>query len=251
VFSALNQTALSGLTSLLTGNGFVQYAADAAVAPETINAFRRQAQAGGTYVASVAAGGACLPAGTTAASLVFVEQVGSGDSSCVLDTSSNPAAKALVVANGRVIVRGSGTFTGVLYAANQQRAGLGDDPREVVRLEGPARVRGAVFADGTGATVGIYPRFDVYALIDALPLCQLPIINLTCGLTKLTLRALGVGDLVNWLLGHFPVTSVLGELVAQVQGYTAVAYDEAVVARVTSYGSSGTVAGTFRQVPAR
>lgn len=117
----------------------------------------------------------------------FIEQVGDtgldntlggrGDQYCSLNVSAAKQSRAIVIASGRIVIRGDNTttastntavntFNGVIYAINQQRLPVADGGRdlgdvaapgrEVVRIERGAHVRGAVNADGKSGKVGIY-----------------------------------------------------------------------------------------------
>lgn len=230
-FTAITDTPLG---PYLVANSFVQYKSPTAVGDAAIADFRRQAQTSGTYVTSLAAGANCLPAGS-AGKVVFIEKVGNGDEACVIAASAG--AKMLVVASGRVTVDGTAatasnptTFTGVLYALNRQRD-LTSPPdsgqREVVAIRGNARVVGAVIADGASGKVGIYPP------------------KLQCITVVLVGQVCLVSQLVS-LLGLQPLVS---NFLGQLSGYgPAVQYNAAAVNAVTTYGSSGTVSGTFRQI---
>jgi hypothetical protein len=241
-----------GLSSLLA-NDIVQYGPTAAVSPDVIAQLRQRALAAGTYYPSVASGAACPspPAGNTTAT-IFVEQVGTGDQTCTVTLSGGATVqvRALVVNNGRVTFTGTGTYQGIVYAANAQRATLGDTSREVVRIESNAKVRGMVAIDGTGGGLGIYPPpLSVYALIDTLPVCQ-GLLALLCAPLKVTLRALGVDALVTQLVGLVGLTSVVNGLLGQLSSYgPSILYDGAVTSVVLANGTVGTIANSFREIP--
>jgi Tfp pilus assembly protein PilX len=107
----------------------------------------------------------CFSGTPTADTVIFIEQVGDGDDYC--NVPANSRAKILIVERGAIHIK-DGTFTGVVYALNKQECGGDGDcstaeresaiPREVVRIDGNAgKVIGAVWADGAGGAVGIYP----------------------------------------------------------------------------------------------
>ena len=130
VEGAFTALSASTLTSQLLANNTVQYGSPSAVNDDVITGLRVQAQTGtpNTLVLSVAANGNCIPAGATTSSIVFVEEVGDGRNDyCVVNTTTNPTVKMLVVANGRVKIQGTGTLTSVVYGLNRQRQALGDD----------------------------------------------------------------------------------------------------------------------------
>jgi hypothetical protein len=252
-FATLSSTSLS---SLLLANDFVQYGSSTAASDATIDSFRREAKLRGIYRASVSAGASCIP--TTPSStgkIVFVEQIGTGDDACTI--SSSTAAKMLVVNNGRIQINGGATsgatvtFTGVIYAAFGQRSSSpAPSSDKVVAIKDYARVVGAVYVDGGGRLDVRPPPFDVYALIDTLPVCS-GISALLCPTTKATLRALGTDALLTQLISLVGLNAVVNGLTGQLSGYgPAVQESKALVDAITVYGSSGTIAGTFRQIPA-
>lgn len=177
--------ALPLINDLATGGKLVHYTSPTATSTASIAQLKQQAVASGTYVASTSGSSssssppACpIPLGANADTIVYIEQVGTdgtagdtggpGDQFCTLDVSANVTFKALVIASGRVVLRGDNTtdsgsvntFRGLLYALNEQRAVLGDaatPAREVIRIDRGARVVGGVAADGKSAQVGIYP----------------------------------------------------------------------------------------------
>lgn len=91
--------------------------------------------------------------------VVFIEQVGDGEQYCAIDRPSK--AKAFVVNRGGVVIRS--TFTGLVYALNgnenisQSNPNNLQKPRELVRIEGPGQVTGAVWVDGVRGQIGTYP----------------------------------------------------------------------------------------------
>jgi Tfp pilus assembly protein PilX len=234
----------SGLDSFLLGNDYIQYGSPTAASDDAIAQLRKQAQTSGTYYASIANGANCLPA-SPAGKVIFIEQVGNGSQNCVIAATSS--AKAVIVGSGGIAISGANTlFTGVVYALNRQRLTLGDTgTREVVSISTGAKVKGAVYADGASGKVGIYPpSLSVANLCTAL----LPgILNaVLCG----TLNALGVTGLLDGLVSRLGVGAVATALLPQLASYgPAILDDKATIAALTTYGSSGTIAGTFRQVP--
>lgn len=240
--TALHSTPL--LSSLL-GSEIVQYADDRVARDETIALLRRQAEAMGSYYPTRNAGDSCIPSGLNPAGrIVFIEQVGNGDQTCEVDlgASKNVSAKALVVASGRVLLDGdhtnhlthSGRFTGVVYAVNRQR----QSSSPVVRIERGARVVGAVYADGDASVLIKPPPLDLNDV-----LCDIPVLNLTC--------LLNLGGVLNAALGALGVDGLVSALLPSLTSYgPAIQYNAAVVNAVTTYGSSGTIAGTFREIPA-
>jgi len=241
-----------GLDSLMA-NDVVQYASIQAASDQIVTELRQRALAAGTYYANVAAGTACPspPAGTTSA-IVFIEQVGNGDQACTvtLSSSSTPQLRALVVASGRVTFAGTGTYKGIVWALDAQRAGLGDTPREVVRIQDSARIDGMVAVDGVGGAVGIYPPpLDPYALINTLPVCG-TLTALLCAPLKASLQALSPDQLVVQLVSLVGLDAVVNGLLGQLSGYgPAVQYDASVVSALLADGTGGVVANSFREIP--
>ena len=289
--------ALPIISTLLTGGKIEQFPTTTAATAANIDQLRAQAIAAGTYTASVggattsAAAPACaIPAAATSSSIVFIDQVGTtgtsgtatgpGDQYCYVSVSAGVKYKALVIGSGRVVLRGNGsstgtptssssaqvnTFSGVVYALNQQRLatdaggrGLGDGAtpgREVVRIENGAHVKGAVFADGKSAKVNIIPpvaTINTSTLVDSLIACEIPALNV-CVLRN-TVKALGgvlaiVDDLIS-LVGLTSTTNaVLGQLNPQRASYgSAILSDTAAISGLTVYGASGVVPGSFRDL---
>jgi hypothetical protein len=248
-FSVLNE---AGLGSLLA-NDILQYGPTAAVSGDVIAQLRQRALAAGTYYANVASGAACPspPAGVTDA-IIFVEQVGNGDQTCTVTLSGGATTpvRALIVNNGRVAFTGTGTYQGVVYAVNAQRASLGDSAREVVSIQSNAKVRGMVLADGTGGAIGIYPPpLNVYALINTLPVCQ-GLLAILCPPLKASLQALSVDDLITQLISLVGLNAVVNGLLGQLSGYgPAVLYDSSVASTLLANGTVGTIANSFREIP--
>ncbi|HUR86598.1 MAG TPA: hypothetical protein VMY78_14745 [Solirubrobacteraceae bacterium] len=250
-FAALSATNLS---SLLLANDFVQYGSTTAVSKATLDGFRREAKLRGIYRDAVASGGACIPASpSSSGKIVFIEQVGTGDQYCVINSSAS--AKMLVVANGRVQLNGGATsgsqtvFTGVIYAGFSQRdSSPTPSSDKVVVIKDYAKVIGAVYIDGAGRLDVRPPPFNVSALINTLPICS-GLLALTCTLLKNTLNALGTDALLTQLISLVGLTAVVNGLTGQLSGYgPAVTENKALVDAITVYGNSGTIAGTFRQI---
>lgn len=234
------------ISSLITGGKLVQATSPTAASEASLAQLKQQAIASGTYVASTSGSSssssppACtIPAGANSDTIVYIEQVGTtgtagevggpGDQFCVLDVSANVAFKALVVASGRVVLRGDNTtgsttvntLRGVVYALNEQRAILGDAPtptRKVIRIDRGARVIGGVAADGKSAQVGIYPP----------GLC-----------TSVYLLGIDVGCSLSAL------TSMLDILNAYNPAITA---DVSVMNAVKTYERAGIVSGSYRDI---
>ena len=304
VFTGLSSTTLG---PLLLANDWVQYGSTAAVNDDTIADFRDQAKnkitGVDTYVASVAANGSCIPSNATTSSVVFVELVGDGTQTCTVNAATNPTVKMLVVANGRISISGNGTFTGVVYGLNRQRLTVsgGDDraarsctnltnvlvatnPCEIVSITSPAKVKGAVYADGATGDVGMYASAPTNSTCTTYPIIGLTLAQLGLALTatnvsvtasicstnalslingnatSLTLNVTATLPLVGTVTSH-PTVSVnlvnlsaanqlalVDQVVGDMRG-PIVDYDKATVDLVTGFGSSGTVAGTFRAIP--
>lgn len=250
LFATVSQTTLS---SLLLDNDTVRFRTTTAVDDDTVVQLRRQAEASGTYYESVAANGACLPA-DAAGKVVFIEKVGTGDQACRIQQTRT--AKALVVANGRVQIVGSSSaaspvvLNGVLYALFRQRTSSPTPSSDaVVSISGHGKVKGALYIDGQGRLAITPPPFDLNALVDSLIVCA-PL-NLVCGVLKTTLKALGVTALINELVKTVAPVTVANALLGQLSNWGPVVQeDQAAVQSVRTYGSSGVVPGTFRQVPA-
>ena len=235
----------SGLDTFLLGNDFIQYGSPTAASDDTIAQLRKQAQASGTYYASVASGANCLPASPDPTKVYFVEKVGTGDQICNVSTTAT--VKGLIVGSGRISISGNSTvLTGVIYALNRQRLTLGDTgTREVVAINGGAKVVGAVYADGASGKVGIYPP-----PLNVTTLCTTLLPGILNVLTCNTLNALGVTGLLNGLVSLLGINAVVTGLLPQLSSYGPAIQDKAsVVSALTVYGSSGTIAGTFREVP--
>jgi hypothetical protein len=238
VVNCLGGNGLAGTSNALLGGAVLssqynQFPSDTAVSASTIDQFRSQAIATGTYVASTAGTTsptnppACtVPAGNSSSRIWFIEQVGTGDQYCKIPGNLSPEPTLIVVGKGRVVIRGSNsqsspqTLTSVVYALNLQRP-VPDaiaSFAEIVRIDQNARVVGAVFVDGKSGRVGMYPTVD----------CGL--LNLGC-----VLSALGLAQLLGLQIGQ--------------QG-PMVTYDAATVTKLRVYTTSGVVPGTFKSLSA-
>ena len=239
-------SAAPAINDLAVGGKLVQATSLTAASEASIAQLKQQAIASGTYVATTAGTTsssdppACtIPAGANADTIVYIEQVGTtgtagevggpGDQFCRLSVATNVTFKALVIANGRAVVRGDNTtndttvntFRGLLYALNKQRQVLGDaatPTREVIRIDRGARVVGGVAADGKSAQVGIYPP----------GLC-----------TSVILLGADVGCTLSAL------TSMLGVLNAYNPAITS---DVSVMNAVKTYQRAKVVAGSYRDI---
>jgi len=231
---------LAAFDAVVTGGKLVQATSTSATSAATIEQLKQQAINSNTYVATSPGAESptdpppcTIPAAANASTVVYIDVVGTtgpphgvggrGDRYCLLDVSGNPAYKALVIANGRVVVRGNntangGTFTGLIYALNQQREQLGDaatPTREVIRIDRGAHVRGGVAADGKSAQVGIYPP------------------STPCGLLGLDCL---VGELLNTTLGFLSSYN------------PAIQSDVSVMNEVKVYAAATLVTGTYRDL---
>lgn len=240
VLQAITNGGLLG--SVLATNQFVQFPSDTAVSPDTLTQLRSQASATGTYVDTTNGANptpdatgtsppngvpACTrPAGLDASEIWFIEKVGNGDGYCTIAANITPAPAMIVVGSGRVIVRGSNSYSSpqtlnsVVYGLNLQRPtpDATTPAREIVRIDQAARVFGAVLIDGKSGRAGIYPTVD-------------------CGL-------LGLGCVLNNLLG-----GLLNTLLAQIpQQGPVIKYDPVAVAKVNVFTTSNVVPGTFREL---
>ncbi len=227
------------LGSTVASNILSQYPVESVVPQATIDQFRSQAIATGTYVATTAGqsstGGqgsisgtpplCTKPAGLTSTKIWFIEQVGTGDQYCRITAGATPQAGMIVVGSGRLLIRGNNDaddpshngLRSVVYALNLQRpvndTSLLADGREIVRIDQAGRVVGAVFVDGKNGRVGLYPIVD-------------------CGL-------LGLGCLLGGLLGTLVGAGQQGPLIE---------YNASVVDAVKVFTTSSVVAGTFRDL---
>ncbi len=278
---ALSQVPL--VDTLLTQSRFEQFPSVASTSADSVGQLRTQAKASpgpGLYIptapgaATAAAAPACGISGASQDSVVFIEKVGTGDQWCYISVGTTSVTyKALVVGSGRVVIRGSGSitpystaginrFTGVIYALNNQSSAAEQNsaasPKELIRVERGARVTGAVHADGKNATIGlIAPDFDSNTLVCALLTCP--------SVLATTLQALGVTSLLNTLIsgncllqvivcvipGPSPA-ALLGALTTQLSTYgSAIHSDVTAINRLSVYGTSGVVSGTFRDLQQR
>ena len=314
------------VSSLVTGGSIENFPATSATSDDTIGRLRAHAIASGTYTASQAGTAPvtstsvlnpndtapsttiepCVLTGSTSPGadkdkVFFIEQVGTsgaantvggpGDQYCSIDVGNSKEYKAIVVASGRVVIRGNNTttpstntgvntFKGVIYALNLQRLpvadggrGLGDAAapgREVVRIDRGAHVRGAVNADGKSAKVGIYPppiTINTATLVNSL-LCPGLLCSSAGVLTALGLTG-AIDGLVNGYclvpglfggctlrlspLGELPVANaILAQAVPQRTGYgSAITADVAAINALTVHGESNVIPGSFRDLQAR
>lgn len=231
VGSVTNATGLSTLNSVLGLRN--ESLSTWTMAPDdAIEAWREEAQrAGNIYVPAStpvtgygdartkditgghASGFDCFASPTTAATVIFIEQVGgNGEKYC--NVPANTTAKILIVEKGAIRIK-DGTFTGVVYALNKQECTGSDGEcstddredavsREVVRIDGNAgKVIGAVWSDGAGGAVGIYPSLTPSNVSNTSLLgvgsattgiCGLPAISST--LTALNSTLTGLSSLV-------------------------------------------------------
>lgn len=223
-------TSATPLGPLLQANNYVHFASDNVISADQVAQLRQQAyrQRPTPTTSTVANGAACLPS-PSAGKVIFIDKVGDGTGSCILNTAANPSAKALVVASGGVQVQGGGTFTGVIHTLRGKA--LAGDVADV-RISNGSRVDGAVFADDNSA-LGAKRHGHVQVIIPP-PTCAGMILNvLLCNLLGL-LNFLGVDA---------------GALLPQLSPYLpAITYNAAVVNAVTTFNDSAIVAGTFRQV---
>lgn len=181
--------------------------------------------------------------------IVYIDKIGNGDQSCSIDASRTVNVRALIVNRGRIVVRGK--LNGVLYALNgnecasapstgcTQAYRAAQPTREVVRIEGSAKVTGAVWTDGLRSKTGIYPGGQPSTLSGALgPLLSAvaaPIDNTLCSLPVL-------GPLVN-ALGN-----LLGGLLNVVTGATAEAHLPAGAAGPPSGDAQSQACGLVRSI---
>jgi Tfp pilus assembly protein PilX len=260
-------TSILNVAPLLQANEFVDFRSDTVISAEQLALLRQQAQETGTYygttsggAGTVANGAACLPAGS-AGKIVFIEQVGNGTGSCILNTNANPSATALIVGAGGVRVQGNGTYTGVIYALHRKAlaGGIADVRVEGTAAGGSPRVVGAVFADDNPAlaaadrrgVVEVVPKpINMTTVINSitatLPLCQVFLVGpILCAVTSL------LSGTLDALLGTLGISAatLAGAILPQVNpGMPAITYDATVVKKAATFGDSALVTGTFRQV---
>jgi Tfp pilus assembly protein PilX len=247
-------SALGPIGALLQANNYTDYNSDSTISADQLALLRQQAQATGTYYATasngtggVAAGASCLPGGS-AGKIIFIEKVGDGTGSCILNAASNPSAKALIVGSGGVRVctnggcagGGSGTYTGVIYTLHRT-----DPAYEDVRIENGAKVIGGVYIDDNASLASasrhgsfkvIPPAVTINVLQNNI-LCWVPLLgNILCGTLNAVLNVLGVN-------------AVLANILPQINpNLPALTYNDTVVKSVTTFGDSAIVPGTFRQL---
>jgi Tfp pilus assembly protein PilX len=117
LFTTVNALSMP-VSSLVNGTEYVHFESDSLLGDDEIASLRRQAETTCTYYAlsscqasSIDSGASCGVSTATAGKVVFIEQVGDGSGYCILDTSSNPSAAALVIGSGGVRITGGGRFT--------------------------------------------------------------------------------------------------------------------------------------------
>jgi hypothetical protein len=108
----------------------------------------------------------------TTSRVLYIAQVGDGEQYCQIPAGRTVQAKAVVVARGRIVVRGR--IESLLYLLNRNECDAAPrpssctvairrasrpsgKPREVARIEQQGSVLGAVWADGAYSQVGLYP----------------------------------------------------------------------------------------------
>jgi len=248
-------TLLGPIGALLQSNNYVDFQSDSTITADQLALLRQQAQATGTYYATsnagvggVAAGASCLPAGS-AGKIIFIEKVGDGTGSCIVNTSTNPSAKALIVGSGSVRVcansgcstsSSAGTFTGVIYALHRTATTLSD-----VRIEDGGKVVGGVYVDDNSAL----PSAQQHGVVEIIP----PPVSLSSMQNNILCKVPLLGSILcNTLdaaLGILGLNTVLANIAGQLDPYfPALTYDDTVVKSVTTFGDSAIVPGTFRQV---
>jgi len=305
------------VSDLVTGGSVENFPSKTSTSDDNIARLRAQARASGTYT-PVSAGTAPVGSGTllnptdtapaapatvaactltgspTASSVVFIEQVGDtgtansiggpGDQYCSIDVGLAKQYKAIIVASGRIVIRGDNTttastntavntFKGVIYALNLQRLpvadgghGLGDaaEPgREVVRIDRGAHVRGAVNADGKSGKVGIYPppiTISTTTLINSLIPCTVglgaPVCTLRDTITSLSGGVLDTAVALLQSLGAKSDADIAGAILTQAgpqrTNYgSAITADVAAINVLTVPGASNVVPGSFRDLQTR
>ena len=269
-------TSMTTVAPLLQGNNYFDFRSDQTISNDLIAQLRQQAKTTGTYypnsgaTGGVANGASCLPAGS-AGKVIFIEQVGDGTGSCILNTTNtaspadDPSAAALVVGAGGVRVcptaacgsaATAGTFTGVIYALHR-KAPL-QSGRADVQIEGGSKVVGGVYVDDNASLPSanrhgfvnvIPPPLNMATAIGNLPLCQPPLGPLVCA--PVVALAGGLIDPILSALATLgvPASSLVTALLPQLTGsLPAIKFDAATVNAVTSMGDSALVPGTFRQV---
>ncbi len=270
-------TSMTTVAPLLHANNFVDFRSDTTISAEQTALLRQQAKSTDTYYPNsttvaggggVANGASCLPTSPTpAGKVIFIEQVGDGTGHCIIDTSTNPSAAAVVVGSGGVRVcsnatcataTSGGTYTGVIYALHR-KAPLQSSWADV-RIEGGSKVVGGVFTDDDsspdaahehGFVEVIPPAINMTAVVNSitstLPLCEpvLGIVPITCSLT--TLLGGTLDELLS-TLGISPATLAAAMVTQLNASLPAITYNAAAVQAVTTMGDSALVPGTFREV---
>jgi hypothetical protein len=246
-----NLLGTGALTDTLGINRFDQLPSNQTAIKAQLDAYKLAAAQQGNYFAAVADNASCLPAATTNASIVYIETV-AGGGTCRIDaaTPGAPGRKAaiLIVGTGKILVHGDNnannypagptdnpTFTGVIYAANQNDSGA-----NVVTIDNRGWVRGAVFVDGPGKTWIDPPNVSVTtALCNSLPLAQ-----------KLACQLLSGLQLVDYLINALGLGPLVAALLPQISNYTAVQRDTTVInaAKSNVPNSANMGSGTFRQL---
>ncbi|MDO9407195.1 hypothetical protein [Patulibacter sp.] len=180
---------LGAVNSLLGISGQQTLETWAVAPPDALASYAEAAKRNGTYYASVGGYGndkTKSTSGTNAncvdwtapeitstavpatSRVIYIKQVGDGEQYCSLTSGT-----AAIVIVERGAIRVTGGFKGVVYGANLQECGAdgvctpaereaggkADGRREIVRVDGPGTVTGAVWADGAGGQVGIYPPY--------------------------------------------------------------------------------------------
>lgn len=266
-------TSMTTVAPLLQANNFVDFASDQTISSEQVALLRQQAKASGTYypntssaVGGVANGASCLPSSPSpAGKVIFIEQVGNGTGHCIINTTGNPSAAAVVVGSGGVRVcsnascasaSSGGTFTGVIYALHR-KAPLQSNWADV-RIEGGSKVSGGVFTDDNSSLAAAYqhgfvdvipPKINLSTVISNLPLCQGLVGAIVCG--PVLAIAGGPVDAVVNLLATLGVnaTALAAAILPQLNAsLPAITYNPTAVTAITTMGDSALVPGTFREV---
>lgn len=271
ITGVLKATSMTSLGPLLSANNYAHFSSDSTISSEQVALLRQQAKATGTYLANtssavggVADGASCLPAGS-AGKIVFIEQVGDGTGSCIINASGGASAAAVIVGSGGVRVTSTptagGTYTGVIYALHRKTlAGNAAD----VRIENGAHVVGGVFVDDNadlpaasqrGSVQVIPPPLNMATLINSLAVCApvtvLLVTTYPCA-AVVALAGTNLDDaltLLTTLTGAAGLSQLTTAITAQLDSsFPAITYSKATVDTITTFGDSGVVTGTFRQV---
>ena len=197
-----------------------QYPYSPSTTPDTIGQLRTQSKcAPGVYMATAPGragrGGSGLRhSGATANAVVFIEKVGTGDQYCVIDVSNTE--RQVQGTRHRQRPRhhprqgvdhdyNSAAETEPVHRRHLRaqpadgRPDVGSPLKPLIRVDGGARVRGAVHADGKNATIALVaPDFNTAALVSGL-LCPGALCALAPTLNGL-LGTLGVSGTVNALI---------------------------------------------------